>query len=215
MLKSDLLEKIETYILDTAKPGDRLPPEEELAKRFGVSRGTLREIIGYLVLKGILERRTSRGTTLRVPDVQEIAKDLTFQLKLLNCGRQELKASREILEQSIVPSLIRYATPAQIDRLTEINDAMMKLGHDTAEADKYDLEFHMTLFDITGNRILKIFAHILTVQFEGNLRPPFADENAVKISGESHRKVIQALADRDSAALSRLLGEHIRPLPIA
>ena len=215
MLKSDLLEKIETYILDTAKPGDRLPPEEELAKHFGVSRGTLREIIGYLVLKGILERRTSRGTILRIPDVQDIAKDLTFQLKLLNCGKQELKAGREMLEQCIVPGLIRYATPAQIDRLTAINEAMMESARDTAEADKYDLEFHMTLFEITGNRILRIFAHILTVQFEGNLRPPFADENAVRISGESHRKIIQAIADRDGAELSRLLGEHIKPLPVS
>ena len=215
MLKSELLKKIETYILDHhMKPGDRLPPETELAKCFGVSRGTLREMIGYLVLKGILERRTSRGTVLRIPEAEEIANDFAFQMRLLNCGREELKSARGILESSIVPSLIRYATPTHLDRLTEINDAMMKLDHGVAGADRYDLEFHMALFDITGNRILKIFARILTVQFEGNLRPPFRDEEAVRESGESHRKIIRAIAGRDPEALSRLLLEHIEPLPV-
>jgi len=215
MLKAEVLKKFEKYILDNHfKPGDRLPGEVELATLFGVSRGTLREVIGYLTLKGILERRTSQGTVLRIPEVADIANDLAFQMQLLNCGREELKASREILELSIVSSLIRYATPAHIDHLTDINERMMKTANKTAAADKLDLEFHMALFDITGNRILKIFAELLTVQFEGKSRPPFRDKQAVLNSGESHRAMIKAIADRNTTELSRLILEHIKPLPI-
>jgi len=214
MLKSELLESLEKYILDHhLKPGDRLPGEVELASRFGVSRGTIREVIGYLVLKKILERRTSQGTVLCLPKFEEIADDLTFQLKLLNCGREELKSSREILELSIVPSVIRYATPAHIDHLTQINDAMLAKIHDRPAADELDLKFHMALFDITDNRILKLFARIITVQFEGRLRPPFRDAEAVRISAASHRDIIKAIAERDSTALTRMVMEHIKPLP--
>ena len=214
-MKSELLKRFEQYILENEfKPGDRLPGEVELAVHFGVSRGTLREVIGYLVLKGILERRTSQGTLLRLPDVEDIAHDLAFQMKLLNCGREELKASREILELSIIPGVIQYATPAHLDRLTSINRAMLDHAGKTGEADHFDLEFHMALVDIIGNRILKIFAQILTVQFEGKYRPPFCNRAAVLRSGASHAEIIKAIADRDSTGLTRLVLEHIKPLPV-
>ena len=73
-------------------------------------------------------------------------------MKLLNCGREELKASREILELSIVPGLIQYATPAHLDRLASINRAMLDQADKTGDADRFDLEFHMALVDIIGNR---------------------------------------------------------------
>ena len=41
-----LLEQFEAYLVEAGfRPGDRLPGELELAQRFGVSRGTIREII--------------------------------------------------------------------------------------------------------------------------------------------------------------------------
>src|SRR5665213_3658668 len=43
-------------------PGDRLPPERELAVRLGVSRPTLREAVGALVIMGLLESRQGAGT---------------------------------------------------------------------------------------------------------------------------------------------------------
>ena len=37
------------------KPGDRLPPERELIKEFGVSRPSIREALNSLVAQGFLE----------------------------------------------------------------------------------------------------------------------------------------------------------------
>lgn len=214
ILKVKLLQQMETYIIsENLKPGDQLPGELELAKRFGVSRGTIREVISYLVLKGILERRTSRGTTLRSPKIGDIASELGFQLKLLNCGLQELKEAREILELSIVPSLITYATPTHIDRLVEINENMLQLQHNLPKADKLDLCFHTTLFNITGNRLLRLFAQILTVQFEGKSRPPFPDAADVRRSSKEHSKMIEAINERDSNKLNQAITDHIGGLP--
>ncbi|MEW5817250.1 MAG: GntR family transcriptional regulator [Spirochaetota bacterium] len=44
------------------KPGDYLPTEAELQKRFNVSRATVRQAISELVYMGLLERRRSKGT---------------------------------------------------------------------------------------------------------------------------------------------------------
>ena len=44
------------------RPGDRLPTEDELAQRFGVSPGTARLAILELVKMGLLHRQQGRGT---------------------------------------------------------------------------------------------------------------------------------------------------------
>lgn len=50
-------------------PGDRLPPEPELAARFAVNRHTLRHAIDLLELQGVLERRRGLGTFVLDPPV--------------------------------------------------------------------------------------------------------------------------------------------------
>lgn len=46
------------------RPGDKLPPEPELAELFAVSIGTIRKAVDALVDEKILERRQGRGTTV-------------------------------------------------------------------------------------------------------------------------------------------------------
>lgn len=47
--------------IDDSMPGDRLPPENELADRFGVNRHTLRRAVSELIVAGILERQHGVG----------------------------------------------------------------------------------------------------------------------------------------------------------
>jgi GntR family transcriptional regulator len=49
------------------KPGDRLPGEGELAKQLGISRPTLREAMGNLESRGVVERRHGVGTFVTAP----------------------------------------------------------------------------------------------------------------------------------------------------
>jgi GntR family transcriptional regulator len=57
------------------KPGDRLPSEDELLARFGVSRITVRRAIQNLIRRGMLEIRRALGTFVLVPKVsQELTK---------------------------------------------------------------------------------------------------------------------------------------------
>ncbi|SVE24582.1 uncharacterized protein METZ01_LOCUS477436, partial [marine metagenome] len=44
------------------KPGDRLPSERELCKRFGVGRTSVREALKPLITMGLLEGRMGSGT---------------------------------------------------------------------------------------------------------------------------------------------------------
>jgi DNA-binding FadR family transcriptional regulator len=47
---------------DELKPGDRLPPERELAKQLGISRPSLRAGLSSLISMGVLQSRQGAGT---------------------------------------------------------------------------------------------------------------------------------------------------------
>jgi DNA-binding GntR family transcriptional regulator len=54
--------------------GDKLPPEPELMKRFGVGRGSLREAVGALPLIGLLTVRPGSGTQVSMSASDKAAK---------------------------------------------------------------------------------------------------------------------------------------------
>ncbi len=56
------LESSLIHLLNSLNPGDRLPPEPDLARQLGVSRAMLREVVTGLVERGLLIRRQGIGT---------------------------------------------------------------------------------------------------------------------------------------------------------
>lgn len=62
-LSDVILEELETMIIEgSLKPGQKLPPERELATQFDVSRPSLREAIQKLEAKGLVTRKQGGGT---------------------------------------------------------------------------------------------------------------------------------------------------------
>ncbi len=57
----------EMIISGELKTGTQLPPEEELAGQFGISRSTLREALGHLETRGYIARRQGVGTFVTIP----------------------------------------------------------------------------------------------------------------------------------------------------
>src|SRR5580704_2548749 len=83
-LSRDAAEQLKRAILDgTLAPGDRLPPERELAARLGVSRPTLRGAVNALVIMGLLDSRHGSGTFVTsgaVPERDESGSAITIDI---------------------------------------------------------------------------------------------------------------------------------------
>ncbi len=56
-----------TQLIDSLEPGDYLPSEPKLARRFGVSRATLREAMRVFEGRGLIIRRQGVGTLVATP----------------------------------------------------------------------------------------------------------------------------------------------------
>ena len=81
-------ERLASEVRTRHVPGDRLPPEPELAARFGVNRHTLRHAIDLLELQGVIGRRRGLGTfVLDPPMAYPLHAQARFSDNLAAAGR--------------------------------------------------------------------------------------------------------------------------------
>src|SRR6187402_524653 len=110
-----LLERITTRTLN---PGERLPPEMELARQFGVHRGTVREALRELETNGVLKRE--RGSKLMMvtrPARGAVAAGMSRALALHDVSYHDIWEALTALEPPIAAAAARNRTGADIKRL--------------------------------------------------------------------------------------------------
>ena len=95
------------------KPGDKLPPERELAGLFGVSRNTMREALRALELSGLIELKLgARGGAFVLPGSSNAVVNGMRDLYLLGAITPEHLTEARI---SVSAAVIRLAC----ERITE------------------------------------------------------------------------------------------------
>src|SRR5438477_9027323 len=99
-------EQIQRLILKgVLKAGDRLPPERELAAKFGVARSSIRDAIRTLEVMGILEPRHGLGTVVR----EAGADALVVPLRSMLMRKREMIAELVDVRRMIEPALAARA----------------------------------------------------------------------------------------------------------
>lgn len=94
------------------KPGDLLPPENELAERFGVNRHTLRRAVDELVAEGFVERHHGKGVFILEPAINYAIGTKTRFTELLE-SLGHTTASR-VLRKQLIPARSGVASRLQI-----------------------------------------------------------------------------------------------------
>jgi GntR family transcriptional regulator len=84
------------------KLDDRLPPEDELAVQFEVSRITVRQALRELSNLGYIRREQGRGTFVRQPPVQQGPRELTSFTE--DMRRRGAAARSRVLEHRAIPA---------------------------------------------------------------------------------------------------------------
>jgi GntR family transcriptional regulator len=113
--------QIERWFLDAIGrsdlvPGDRLPREQDLAATFGVSRMTLRQALGGLEQRGVLDRVPGRtgGTYIRQPRIECDLTGLAGFTEQLR--RANLRASARVVSATTGPTPRAVATALRLPR---------------------------------------------------------------------------------------------------
>jgi len=146
-------------------PGDSIPKEIELAEAMGVSRTAMREALTRFKTLGIIESKKNRGMVMTEPDVLQNM-NVVMNPRLLNQDTmQDFFELRLVIEMGIVDILYVRKTDESIKKLEEIVEK--EAGAKTInEILKLDIEFHSTLYKISGNHTIERFQRILMPVFD-------------------------------------------------
>src|ERR1700760_609480 len=96
------------------QPGDRLPSEDELLARFGVSRITVRRAVQNLIQRGMVEIRRGRGTYALAPKISQDLTRLTGFVEDMEI--QGRRASARVLSKEIVAANAVVARHLEISK---------------------------------------------------------------------------------------------------
>jgi len=123
---SDVIEQqLEFLILEgTLRPGEKLPPERELAKQFDVSRPSLREAIQRLEAKGLLLRRQGGGTFVQNSLWQSFSDPLVELLSDHPESQFDLLETRHALEGIAAYYAALRSTDEDRVRIRELHQAI-------------------------------------------------------------------------------------------
>jgi DNA-binding FadR family transcriptional regulator len=140
------------------RPGDKLPPERELAKSFGVSRNTMREALRALELSGLIELRLgATGGAFVLPGSSNAVvagmRDLFF---LGAITPEHLTEARISVSAAVIRKACERITDEELAAL-ELNVAAAERARragDFAERTRHHQAFHVLLAQATHNPIL-------------------------------------------------------------
>jgi len=115
----EIADRIRVLILDGTLPaGQPLPAERQLAVRFGVSRGSVRDAFRLLETIGLLETRHGQGTFARELDVDRLVAPLASILTYRRDLSEELLDVRRMFEPAVARFAARYTGPNSPSRLS-------------------------------------------------------------------------------------------------
>ncbi|HAY85534.1 MAG TPA: FadR family transcriptional regulator [Chloroflexi bacterium] len=209
-----LVEEITSRILSLIKerelsPGDRLPPERELAVMLNVSRASLREALRALFAMNILEMRQGDGTYVTSLEPQQLVQHLEFVFSLDDSTFIQLFEARKIVEVGIVALAAQRITDSQITLLEEKLQLAERSLHDPEAFLNADLELHKIIIEAARNPILDRFMSSIS-QLGLASRSRTVNIPGILIETiEDHKAIVEAIKQHDPDAASRAMLIHL------
>jgi GntR family transcriptional repressor for pyruvate dehydrogenase complex len=191
------------------KPGDRLPPERELAELFKASRNSVRDAIRVLEQMGLIESRQGDGTYVRSVSAEELAEPLALMLLQSRTQMRELWEVRRVLEPAIAGFAASRITDEELDELDLILEAQARKVESGFAALEEDTAFHYGIAEAARNtvmlRTLDTLVDLLRQSRERRLQPH--DRRTRSLAG--HKRILTALRDRDPEAARSAMLSHL------
>lgn len=202
---STILASIESRQL---KPGDRLPSENELSRRFGVARTVIREAIALLKFDGVVDSRRGVGAFIAAAD-----KRSAFRISPACFEKRKQILQLLQLRTDVQAGASALAAQMRTSRqLSQMESAYRQMASAHASGPKEALEervdaellFYRLITQASGNRYHIDVVGMIESNLQSNLRSAFVKNTAASEFGEDilpeHRAVLDAIQAQDSDA---------------
>lgn len=196
------------------KPGDKLPSEAGLTKRFGVSRTVIREAIASLRADGLVEARHGVGVFVLSNQSNPALSFQSFETARISSIIEvlELRAAVEI-EAAGLAAMRR--SPAQEEAILERYDDLGTLIAEGEPTTAADFAFHLAIADATNNPRFREFLEMMgrNVIPRASLQEGQAERTEAdyleQIQAE-HRRIADAISAHDEEAAREAMRLHLK-----
>jgi GntR family transcriptional regulator, transcriptional repressor for pyruvate dehydrogenase complex len=214
---SDLIARriLEVIGSDRLRPGDRLPPERELATMLGTSRPSLREALQALKARGWVDIRHGSGVFVADPAT---TRSLREALMAEEVSLRELFDMREVLELPAAAWAAKNTDHGKLDAVQAAYQSLMEAasadgtagaGIDWRRLQDLDSAFHLRIVEAAGNRFLArtqgVLQEILSAGMGTTLRLP----GRLEKSRVEHARILAAVMSGNPVAARRAALTHI------
>jgi GntR family transcriptional repressor for pyruvate dehydrogenase complex len=209
-LSESVVENIKEFIeKNNLEVGSKLPPEQELSKRFQVGKASIREALRMLEITGVVAVKPGKGIY-----VNAITGDLVVPLSTCVSTKKDtiLKhfEARLIIEPEIAALAARRISPEDI-RIIEQNIEIQQSFSESeiAAIIRTDIEFHGLIAESAKNETLTmLFNSIARISFHGwkaALRVKGRNQSAVR----EHKKLLKMLIQKDENGVRTTMRNHM------
>ncbi len=207
-------EAISAEILDLLRqkelrPGDKLPPERELAEMLGVSRPSLREALRALSIMKVVEVRQGDGTYVSALKPAELVEHLEFVFMLDDSTLLQLFEARKIVETGNVALAAQRITD---EELAALHDCLQQSERSVDDPDAFllaDLALHEIITRAARNPLLDRFMASIGTLSRASRHKTVRMSGVTTAAVEHHRQIVAALQARDPQAASAAMLRHL------
>lgn len=206
---------IKSILRGELKLGEKLPPETELAEKYGVSRPTMRNALIDLEQEGILRSRQGcqGGWYVTSQEMNQIAKYLGHHLALSLNSQQitsahltEIRLMVEVKGSGL--AAIRR-TPEDIQAIA----AAIPLDYQDMSDYQYhsqDIEFHRRVAEATQNPLVIMSAQAITAAQQLYAMTIPAPEKTRRELNQTLMNIYQAIVEQNAVKAEEAMREHLR-----
>ncbi len=194
------------------REGERLPPETELARQFGVNRSTVREALRELESRGLVQRRPgSKLMSVSRPPQQAVAQGVSQALLLHDVTVRDVWEALMILEPPLAQAAARARTAQDVEQLGAAAEAFSAAQADTEQAVHRTAEVFRCIGRAAHNPVLGLAQEPLLQLLEPSLRVMIDKvPQARSRIATAQRHLVEALNTRDAESAHAWMARHIR-----
>ena len=192
------------------KPGDRIPPERELAKELKISRASLRMGIGYLAAMGVMKVRHGVGTFVADGPAEFGKSSLGLLGALHGFKSWQMFEVRNLLETTLAALAAERGSEEHFTLLAEEVAEMYATIDDPAEYLIHDVRFHRTIAQASGNPILAALMETVSTALYEERRKTAERAKDRKSSLDAHREIYRAIRTANPAEARKAMERHLQ-----
>ncbi len=209
-----IAEQIRTSILaGEFTPGDKLPPERDLAEMFGVSRPSVREALNMLASSGLVMSYQGGGTVVLSLMETTSGNPLTELIRTQSARALDVIEVRKGLESWTAFYAAQRALPEDVRRMEEIVATMERNLDGMHSSEDIDANLHILIAKATYNIV---WLHLMQTIFDGMKEFQQSVWRAVYLTLEDHQalyrhhlKIFEAIRDKNPEEARRAMLEHL------